>query len=468
VKRTHITLLVATLAALVAMGGLLLLMTRLSAPETAPAPITPVAGSDRATLTRPPEAITSQAESGGEVPEPATPTPTPETPPAERVLDETVVATVGDVPITRAAWQTDMVMSRLAGQTIPSSEETLDRLINEILLLRGADLEHASVAPTEIEARITGLEAGWGLTDAEVVSALQEASLTRQSLMDRVARLILVERAREILSAGNLDLGAWLAQVRQATEVGVYQSLESAPGEDQGPALTLVESSPAKTLVPSEAATLPSTSPSDLPTAPQPGAIAPDFALTTLDGQTVRVSDLRGRPVLVNFWATWCPPCRAELPALQSAYERYGDQVTFWGVDVKESRDRVADFVPEFGLTLPILLDGDGSVSDHLYSVRGIPTTLFLSPDGVVNARHVGPLTEADIDRYLAPLLDEGSSQYAGLAGREDDLSLAEPDEVPGKPAPGFTLDSAQGVPVALSDYQGESNVVLVFYRGQT
>jgi peroxiredoxin len=312
-------------------------------------------------------------------------------------------------------------------------------------MLQGADLREASIALSEVETRIAGLEAGWGLSDEKVVAALKEAGLDRQYLVERVARLILVERAMEAVSERNPDLDTWLAQARRTTDVGLYQPLEAARDTP----------SPAETAVPTQAASPVAGPLEDLPIAPQPGALAPDFSLTTLDAQTSSLGDLRGQAVLINFWATWCPPCRAELPALQAAYERYGDRVAFLGVDVKESSDSVANFIPQFGVTFPILMDSDGAVSDGLYQVRGIPTTLFLSPDGKVSTRHVGPLTEADIDRYLAPLVEATDSQpQASPAG----VGLA----------PDFTLDSAHGISVTLSHYRDKSDVVLVFYRGQT
>ena len=192
------------------------------------------------------------------------------------------------------------------------------------------------------------------------------------------------------------------------------------------------------------------------PEAPYPDAVAPDFSLTTLDNRTIRLSDLRGRPVLLNFWATWCPYCRAGMAAMQATHQRYGDQVTLLGVNVAEPADVVASFVPQYGITYPILLDHDGDTGNRLYRVQGFPTTLFITSDGVVSARHVGPLTEAAIDQYLGPLLPAPDATAEGTPGASDGQ------------APDFTLDSAQGSPVTLSDYRGKSYVVLVFYRGAT
>jgi thiol-disulfide isomerase/thioredoxin len=91
--------------------------------------------------------------------------------------------------------------------------------------------------------------------------------------------------------------------------------------------------------------------PTAAPPAPRAGFRAPDFTLTTLDGETVTLSDLRGQPVLINFWATWCPPCRAEMPAIQAAYEQYAAQeLVVLGVDMAESPQTVAGFVQESSL----------------------------------------------------------------------------------------------------------------------
>jgi len=193
-----------------------------------------------------------------------------------------------------------------------------------------------------------------------------------------------------------------------------------------------------------------------LPEAPYAGALAPDFSLTTLDNRTIRLSDLRGRPVLLNFWATWCPHCQGENAARQAIHQRYGDQVTVLGVNVAEPADLVASSVSQCGITYPILLDPDGDVGNRLYRVQGFPATLFITSDGVVSARHVGPLTEAAIDGYLEPLLPAPDTAPEGMPGAADGE------------APDFTLDSAQGSPVTLSDYRGKSSVVLVFYRGST
>jgi peroxiredoxin len=144
---------------------------------------------------------------------------------------------------------------------------------------------------------------------------------------------------------------------------------------------------------------------------PREGFFAPDFTLDTLQGETIRLSDLRGRIVVINFWASWCPPCRAETPALQQAYQQYKDAgVVILGVNLtdQDSLSDVKSFVQEFGLTYPILLDRDGSTSLR-YRIQGLPSTYFLNRAGVIRTVVVGgPMSETFIASKIEALLREG------------------------------------------------------------
>ena len=131
--------------------------------------------------------------------------------------------------------------------------------------------------------------------------------------------------------------------------------------------------------------------------APQPavGHPAPDFTLTRFGtGEKVNLSDLRGKPLILNFWATWCGPCRAEMPALQAAYERYGDDLLVVGVDQGEEGAVVGPFLDEFGITFPILLDGDMAVGRE-YRIMGLPTTFFIDSQGIIRGVHAGQINSA-------------------------------------------------------------------------
>ncbi len=132
----------------------------------------------------------------------------------------------------------------------------------------------------------------------------------------------------------------------------------------------------------------------------------PDIFLPMLDGGTFRLSQQHGKPVIVNFWATWCPPCRAELPAFEEVYKNHRSEgLVIVGVDIAEPQDVVAKFVADMGLTFPVALDSDGEAL-ALYRVQGLPTTLFIGRDGTIRDMIVGgPLTKAAIESKVTDLM---------------------------------------------------------------
>lgn len=140
------------------------------------------------------------------------------------------------------------------------------------------------------------------------------------------------------------------------------------------------------------------------------GQQAPDFQLVTLSGDTVALADYEGQPVILNFWATWCPPCRAEMPALEDAYQAHqADGLVVLALNREESPSTVAAFWQEMTdrgtpLTFAPLLDETGAVG-NAYGVFNMPTTYFIAPDGVITAVHRGLLTPEQITEYLQPLL---------------------------------------------------------------
>ena len=140
-------------------------------------------------------------------------------------------------------------------------------------------------------------------------------------------------------------------------------------------------------------------------TAPRVGADAPDFALVDLDGRTVRLSELQGKQVVLNFWATWCPPCRAEMPDLDRVAREYREQgVTVLAIDQMESPERVTSFLEEIGLrenpAFDSLLDTDGSVG-QLYRVNALPSTFIVDDQGKIRDVHLGPISESTLRAKL-------------------------------------------------------------------
>ncbi len=389
---------------------------------------------------------------------------------------EDTVATVNNTIITRQTWQQatrlDALMSRLAGQPIPTAEETLDRLVNEIIVLDAAGPITPASNP-EIENKIASLTQAWNITEPAMANALAKAGLGRTDLANRVSRLLQVESALNQLAAQHPDLNAWLVQARASAEIGLYRSLVAA-----APTTLPPMAAPQNPPVPTPASSPIFAPPAGMPIFPYPENAAPDFTLNQLNGQPLSLSDFRGKPAIINFWATWCPPCRSELPALQAAYNARSNEIGFVAVDVKENAETVSAFVNELGLTFPVVVDSDGSVSDVSYQVRGLPTTLFVDANGVVAARHVGPLDESAIENYLAPLLAAAPGQNgAPTTANNSDLPaqgvvVEQPSGTPATDdftfASNFSLTAASGAIVSLQDYQDKRSVVLVFYRGHT
>lgn len=147
------------------------------------------------------------------------------------------------------------------------------------------------------------------------------------------------------------------------------------------------------------------TTPVPSPTPTKAGWPAPDFVLWDLQGNEVSLSRLRGHPVVLNFWATWCPPCREEMPELAAAYKVYKEQgVEFVGINFLEDADRVREFVEWMEVPFPVVLDVTGEVV-AAYQVRALPCTFFINQEGRVVRRYTGPLTRDLLDQYLAEIL---------------------------------------------------------------
>ena len=137
------------------------------------------------------------------------------------------------------------------------------------------------------------------------------------------------------------------------------------------------------------------------------GDVAPDFTLTTLDGKEVKLSDLKGKKVVLNFWATWCPPCKAEMPHMQNYYEDFAkdENVEIIAVNLTsgDKEESVQDFVQDYGLTFPIPLDVEGNVGGT-YQAITIPTSYMIDTKGRIQNKIVGPMDERMLTDFISNL----------------------------------------------------------------
>ncbi len=135
------------------------------------------------------------------------------------------------------------------------------------------------------------------------------------------------------------------------------------------------------------------------------GEPAPRFSLPSLvdEDDTVALSDFDGMPVVLNFWASWCVPCRREMPALETVHQEFAGRVAFVGVNHQDQRDDALDLIAETGTSYPSVHDPKGEVA-VTYELFGMPTTIFITADGRIAGRHTGELTEADLRSALDEL----------------------------------------------------------------
>ena len=143
----------------------------------------------------------------------------------------------------------------------------------------------------------------------------------------------------------------------------------------------------------------------------QEAAPAPDFTVYNADGSTATLREKQGKPVFINFWATWCPPCRSELADINKAYETYGDNIEFMMVDLTdgyngEDQPTVEAFVAENGYSFPVYFDLDAGAA-VAYGVRSIPTTVLVGSDGTLLHTQMGAMSESQIEQLMQSLLGD-------------------------------------------------------------
>ena len=132
----------------------------------------------------------------------------------------------------------------------------------------------------------------------------------------------------------------------------------------------------------------------------QAGKAAPEFELELLEGSRVSLSDFTGHPVLINYWATWCPPCREELPLIQERLDRYSPDLVVLTINAGEDPETIRNFIRQKAFSFHVLLDPDWK-AEALYGIYAYPTTVFIDREGLIQARYVGGMSADILDEYL-------------------------------------------------------------------
>lgn len=146
-------------------------------------------------------------------------------------------------------------------------------------------------------------------------------------------------------------------------------------------------------------------SPAQSVTPPQIGSTLGDFTLKDVNGELVRLSDYKGRPVLINTWATWCPPCKAEMPLLNQYYQSHAEEgFVILAINAGDTQAEAASFVLQNGLKFPVLLDPETQLLNQM-NIHSFPTSILVGKDGKVKSIHVGLLTEASIEAEISPYI---------------------------------------------------------------
>ena len=307
----------------------------------------------------------------------STPTSTPPAAPPG------IVAYIGASPVTEAQWEQARAYAeatlRLLGEpgAVLDEEAVLESFVEDLFITREADeagFQLADAIVNDEENRILSVA---GRAQKELDEILTEVGLTRTGWRTELQRAVLAANYLEDVILADTPPGQrpqqrseWLTERKKALGVQLIPDFEPLEGLGIGD-------------------------------------LAPDITLQTLAGETLKLSDLRGQAVILNFWATWCHPCRKEMPLLIKAYEQHQvDGLNILAVNVGESTAAVQGFADEFDIEFLVGLDADQSVTKS-YRIFGMPTTFFINRQGVIDYVVAGAIREPDLDRLVDVILQD-------------------------------------------------------------
>jgi len=319
----------------------------------------------------------------------------PETPPALAVTPAGVVApatptwaadtvaVVNGVRLMRADLDRRMALIQVAGWLANGArpgdlDESLqvDKWVDSELLAQAAAQAGLGASDGDARAEIDRLIATAGTTRTELDRQLALGGAGYDDLVRYESRLVLVQRfiGGDAFAGSEIErqtkLATWLVRARASAKI----------------------EKPAQRAAPATAGTY-------------AGSRAPDFSARGLDGADHSLADLRGRVALMNFWATWCGPCRAEMPAIQAVYDAHrAEGFTVWGINSGEDASLIPPYMQQLNLNFPVMLDRDSRIS-RMYRVFALPTTYFIGRDGIITQVIIGEMNEASLDATVKKLL---------------------------------------------------------------
>jgi peroxiredoxin len=265
-------------------------------------------------------------------------------------------------------------LNKSKSTSVPSRATALENLISRKMQVQDATQAGLSISAADVEGDIQSRLKAAGLSQAQLEAALAKYNLKIDDMRSLSSDVLLVNKyiADVITKGGTTDqdrqnlYNDWLTRLSQASKIDRLKSAGSGP-------------------------------------APSIGSEAPDFSVQGLNGQQIKLSSLKGRPVMINFWATWCPPCRAEIPTLVQTYadtHKSGDPYEIVGVATQSDQQTIQAFAKEFGINFPILSDAENRITD-LYHVLPIPTSFFIDKDGIIRDIQVGPVDRPKLEKWL-------------------------------------------------------------------
>ncbi len=335
------------------------------------------------------------------------------TPGPTATIPADAVAIVNDeiVDLRRAsiALVSDRVMAQLLDQPMPDERDILERLINQELLLQAADAAGFRHARADLDARLSEFLAQRNIPRAALIKALAAQGVAMEDFTSYFGDLLVADAfSRQQAEENGLTPSAYIDQLQADARISYGPAagvaLWNAVGDRaDAQSSTKPPSTPAPT--PKAASPAPPATPAASPDGIASAEHAADFTLPLIQGGEISLSELRGQPVVLSFWTTWCPYCRMQTPALVSAFQEYAGQgIQFVGINVKNSPTEVSSYMAENNMTFPVVLDEQGEVA-ALYRVRGFPTTFFIDSNGKIAAIKIGALTQETLEGYLQNLL---------------------------------------------------------------